>query len=144
MTLGRRDMFLDNYRSGELFELADYLSMDHPLSRLSEAMSEIVRRAETLEGTRGTTRVTALSGEQAEALIGQADVDPVAYYSFTRGFIDYLNTRGGSGVLANIASNQADGVTFADWLAGSGSDYGLPSTIESLTTDWSIWLEELT
>lgn len=113
------------------FPLDTYLSMDHPLLQSAQALK-------TLE--RGSTGAVMLSGDEATAFLEASGGKPAAFYRQTRMFIDYLmETSGDPRILYAIAEAYRNGGDLSGWLARSGGENGLPTTLNALETEFEAW-----
>ncbi|WP_199802977.1 hypothetical protein [Erythrobacter sp. YJ-T3-07] len=108
-----------------------YLTMDHPS----------LRAAQAIKGRGGEgAKAVSLSGDEAKAFLEASGGNPVVFYRQTRLFIDFLTERSGNPrILFSIAKAYRDGGDLAGWLAQSGGENGLPTTLDGLETEFEAW-----
>ena len=113
------------------FPLQTYLTMEHPSLRAAQAMQG--------RGGEGA-KAMMLSGDEANAFLEASGGNPVVFYRQSRLFIDYLmETSGDSRILYTIAEAYRDGGDLSSWLAKSGSESGLPTTLDALEIEFEAW-----
>ena len=144
MTQSRRRSLHDAVRQDDVISLSTFLTIEHPLAEIARQNTARVRAAAAAgDGTNtGTTRIVMLTGDAADDMLSQAEVNPSDFYDVARGFIDYMSERTDGTVFAEISQALVQGQSFADWLADKGPGLGLPSMIEALETDWKSWLQD--
>jgi len=121
--------------SSGLAPLADFLTMDHPLNSTVQALRESGRVGEG---------VNVMSSDELAAIRGQGAMNPVDFYTQALGFARFLiETTGEETILGHIASAFSIGDDFETFLAMSGVNYGLPSSVERLSADWEAWLARM-
>ena len=113
------------------FPLDTYLSMEHPLLQSAQALKTLKR---------GSTGAVMLSGDEADDFLEASGGKPAEFYRQTRLFIDYfMETSGDPRILYTIAEAYRDGGDLGGWLAQSGGENGLPTTLEALGTEFEAW-----
>jgi len=126
--------------------LGQFFSMPHPSAAIARQV--VAARGEELtppnnagtEGVQAVTRATILTGEDARRLIANSESNPLTYYAMARGMLDYLQERGGDGILPAISTSLRHGTSLEGWLASDGARFNLPGDMAALEADWDDWV----
>lgn len=91
--------------------------------------------------TSASTESFALSGPEDAAVAGKV----LAFYTQSRAFADFLieKTRDPR-IMATIATQVRNGLSFEQWLGTFGPRYGLPCDLPGLSEKWESWLQKNT
>jgi hypothetical protein len=110
--------------------LAEFLAMAHPVTAQQRALMQ----------AQGGTQTA--SGVQVMMQRGPGGDASGMFYSQSLLFADFLiDASPDPHILGGISAAVAGGIDFADWLADSGAQHGLPLDVDGLQTAWDAWCE---
>lgn len=126
--------------------LSQFFTMQHPSAAIARQVAS-ARVGEMpppgvagAEGTQAVTRAVVLTGADARRVIANSESNPLTYYAMARGMLDYLQERGGDGILPAISTALRNGSSLEDWLASDGTRFNLPGDMPALEADWNDWI----
>ncbi|ALN90336.1 hypothetical protein [Lysobacter gummosus] len=135
MTEGRRTLFAQmaagELNSAQVQPLGAFLNAQHP--RLTEPdLPDEIR-----SGSDANRVSISFSLDGNPTFLRMA-----GYYAQTQVWIDFLRETGQRGTLTALAESLAAGKSLEDWLGRDGAQYGLPTSLPALNTQWSQWLQQ--
>lgn len=128
----------------ETIPLQTFLTMEHPAVKAASGMINSLP-SEKMQSELSGSRAIVLSGKEAEEFLKNSGGNRTAdFYAQTQVFSDFLlSFTGDTGLYVSLTQALLEGASFGSWLMSAGADWGLPTSMAALESEWQAWVEEL-
>jgi hypothetical protein len=122
--------------------LRDFLTMEHPAAKAAKDLRQAIP-SKKMEGKSMESRAIVLSGKEAEEFLKKSGGNKAAdFYAQAQVFSDFLlSSKGDTQLYVSLTQDLLKGGSFESWLGSQGKDWGLPSSITALESEWESWVE---
>lgn len=138
LTEKRRAAF-KSFSPDRIIPLREFLTMEHPAAQSARDLKDALPG-----GTdEGGSRTIILSGKEAEEFLKKSGGNRAAdFYAQTQVFSEFLlGPKNDSQLYVSLTEHLRGGGSFETWLIAEGVEWGLPTTLDALESEWQDWIK---